>query len=168
MSHDATPPAAAPDHSALHGATGAVAPGHEAHGHGGGHEPAHHPHVNYLAIFLALCACTALSVVFDIVDLNKRTVAVLVLAVAVAKAQYVMRYFMHLKFEGLWKYVLLLPTAILACGLPLALAPDIALHYYTPQYVVDSEVPEGYVPPAQHDSAPATNEEQADPQPQSH
>ena len=45
-----------------------------------------------------------------------------------------MRYFMHLKFEGLWKYVLLLPTAILACGLPLALAPDIALHYYTPEH----------------------------------
>jgi len=42
-----------------------------------------------------------------------------------------MRYFMHLKFEGAWKYVILLPTAILACGLPLALAPDIGLHYYT-------------------------------------
>jgi cytochrome c oxidase subunit 4 len=59
-------------------------------------------------------------------------VAFAVLAVAVAKAQFVMRYFMHLKFEGAWKYVLLLPTAILACGLPLALAPDIGLHYYTP------------------------------------
>jgi cytochrome c oxidase subunit 4 len=34
----------------------------------------------------------------------------------------------------LWKYVLLLPTAILALGLPLALAPDIALHYYTPEH----------------------------------
>lgn len=98
---------------------------------------AHHPRVNYLAIFLALCVCTALSVVFDLVPLNRRLVAVLVLAVAVAKAQYVMRYFMHLKFEGAWKYVLLLPTAILACGLPLALAPDVGLHYYTP------DVPQG-------------------------
>ena len=66
------------------------------------------------------------------VPLSKTLIAVLVLAVAVAKAQFVMRYFMHLKFEGNWKYVLLLPTAILACGMPLALAPDISLHYYTP------------------------------------
>ncbi len=91
-----------------------------------------HHHVHYGAIFVALCVCTALSVLFDIVPLNRRFVAVAVLAVAVAKAQFVMRYFMHLKFEGAWKYVLLLPTAILACGLPLALAPDIGLHYYTP------------------------------------
>jgi cytochrome c oxidase subunit 4 len=93
---------------------------------------AHHPHVNYFGIFIALCFCTLLSAAFDFVPLNRRVVAVLVLAVAVAKAQYVMRYFMHLKFEGKWKFVLLLPTAILACGIPLALAPDIGLHYYTP------------------------------------
>lgn len=102
--------------------------------HGGEHaaHAEHHPHANYLAIFVALCICTALSAIFDLLPLNRRTIAVLVLAVAVAKAQYVMRYFMHLKFEGKWKYVLLLPTAILACGIPLALAPDIGLHYYTP------------------------------------
>lgn len=95
-------------------------------------EAEHHaPHVNSFAIFIALCICTVLSVVFDVVPMNRRLVAVLVLAVAVAKAQFVMRYFMHLKFEGRWKYVLLLPTAILACGLPLALAPDIAMHYYS-------------------------------------
>ena len=94
---------------------------------------AHHPHVNYFGIFIALCICTLLSAVFDLVPLNRRLVAALVLAVAVAKAQYVMRFFMHLKFEGRWKYVLLLPTAILACGIPLALAPDIGLHYYTPE-----------------------------------
>lgn len=92
-----------------------------------------HHHVSYGWIFIALCICTAVSVVFDVVPMNRRFVAVAVLAVAVAKAQYVMRYFMHLKFEGAWKYVLLLPTAILACGLPLALAPDIGLHYYRPE-----------------------------------
>lgn len=100
--------------------------------HGDEHAPhAEHAHANYLAIFVALCICTLLSAIFDLLPLNRRMIAVLVLAVAVAKAQYVMRYFMHLKFEGKWKYVLLLPTAILACGIPLALAPDIGLHYYT-------------------------------------
>ena len=96
-----------------------------------------HHHVNYWLIFIALCICTVISVVFDLIELDRRLIAVLVLAVAVAKAQFVMRYFMHLKFEGAWKYVLLLPTAILACGLPLALAPDIGMHYYrtdVPQY----------------------------------
>lgn len=96
-----------------------------------------HHHVNYQWIFYLLCGCTALSWLADesygwgVID-SKKVIAILVLAIAVAKAQFVMRYFMHLKFEGAWKYVLLLPTAILACGLPLALAPDIGLHYYRP------------------------------------
>ena len=62
----------------------------------------------------------------------------MVLAVAVAKAQFVMRYFMHLKFEGRWKYLLLLPTAILAVGVPMALFPDIGAHYY------DQEAPQTF------------------------
>lgn len=107
----------------------------------------HHPHPSRsFAIFIALCVCTLISVIFDVVPMNRRLVAVLVLAVAVAKAQFVMRYFMHLKFEGRWKYVLLLPTAILACGLPLALAPDIALHYYT------TERPQAYVHDMAHEA----------------
>jgi cytochrome c oxidase subunit 4 len=46
---------------------------------------------------------------------------------------YVMMYFMHLKFEGAWKWVLLAPTVILALAVPAALAPDIAFKYYDPQ-----------------------------------
>lgn len=99
------------------------------------HAEATHPHdahhVNYFAIFVALLVCTALSVVFDLVPLNGYIVTFLVLAVATAKAMFVMTYFMHLKFEGGWKFVILLPTAILAVGLMIALTPDIGLHYYT-------------------------------------
>ncbi|HAW27593.1 MAG TPA: oxidase, partial [Planctomycetaceae bacterium] len=57
--------------------------------------------------------------------------ALLVLAVACAKALFVLIYFMHLKFEGKWKYVLLSPTIILAMGLTIAMTPDIGIHYYT-------------------------------------
>lgn len=90
-------------------------------------------HINYLAVFGALCGFTLLSVVFDVVSFeNKAITIVLVLAVAVAKAMCVMMFFMHLKFEGNWKYVLLAPTTILAIGLPLALLPDIGVAYYTP------------------------------------
>ncbi|NQV27762.1 MAG: hypothetical protein HQ518_25720 [Rhodopirellula sp.] len=48
---------------------------------------------------------------------------------------------MHLRFERHWKYVLLAPTFILAMGLPLALFPDVAVHYYdvdVPQNPVES------------------------------
>jgi cytochrome c oxidase subunit 4 len=141
MTHDVTPQDASPGPAALRGVEADAPNIHDLHSDHE-REHLHHPHVNYLAIFIALCVCTALSVVFDLVPMNHKLVVVLVLAVAVAKAQYVMRYFMHLKFEGLWKYVLLLPTAILACGLPLALAPDIALHYYTPEYAAMGEEPE--------------------------
>lgn len=88
-------------------------------------------HVNYLAIFGVLCFCTLLSVIFDVVHLNKGLTIVLVLSVAVTKALCVMMFFMHLKFEGNWKFVLLAPTTILAIGLPLALFPDIGASYYT-------------------------------------
>lgn len=88
-------------------------------------------HVNYLAIFFVLCGCTALSVIFDVLHMPKALTIVLVMAVASAKAACVMAFFMHLKFEGNWKYVLLAPTTILAIGLPLALFPDIGRSYYT-------------------------------------
>jgi cytochrome c oxidase subunit 4 len=63
-----------------------------------------------------------------------------VLAVASAKALLVMIYFMHLKFEGRWKFVLLAPTIILALGLPLALLPDVGAHYYLLDVPQDREV----------------------------
>lgn len=139
-------------------ATTAPAPGHEPDSH---HAYAEHaPLVNYKWIFILLCVCTVVSVIFDLVPFPRRTVAVLVLAVAVAKAQFVMRYFMHLKFEGKWKYVLLLPTAILACGIPLALAPDIGLHYYSqdiPQVEHESTARGG------HDHAAAPSHEAEEP-----
>ena len=94
-------------------------------------EIASHPKVHYLSVFFALCICTALSVTFDLVELTPGLVVFLVLAVAVAKALFVMTYFMHLKFEGRWKFLILAPTSILAVGLMIALAPDMAMHYYT-------------------------------------
>jgi cytochrome c oxidase subunit 4 len=90
-----------------------------------------HHHANYFLVFAALCVLTGLSVIADVVHIpSKLALIVIVLAVATAKALFVMTYFMHLKFEGNWKFVLLAPTIILACGLPLALLPDVGVHYY--------------------------------------
>ncbi len=119
-------------------------------------------HVNYLTIFFVLCGCTALSVIFDVLHMSKPVTIVLVLAVACAKALCVMMFFMHLKFEGNWKFVLLAPTTILAIGLPLALYPDIGASYYTsvaPQTGVwakeISEFQAHHVPAAESTEAPA-------------
>ena len=92
----------------------------------------HAPHANYLLVFVALCVCTLLSVATEVVPLPSRTLLVaLVFAIAAAKALFVMVYFMHLKFEGRWKYLLLGPTFLLGGGLVLGLLPDIGIHYYT-------------------------------------
>lgn len=102
-------------------------------------------HVNYASVFIVLCVFTALSVGFDLFSFeNKAVTAVLVLAVAAAKATCVLLFFMHLKFEGGWKYLVLAPTSILALGLPLALWPDIGTNYYPStaaqtQWLEDSE-----------------------------
>ncbi len=102
---------------------------HDAHASHDAHDT---HHVNYLLIFVVLCVCTALSVIFDVMHMAKPVTIVLVLAVAIAKASCVMMFFMHLKFEGNWKFVLLAPTTILAIGLPLALFPDVGASYYHP------------------------------------
>jgi cytochrome c oxidase subunit IV len=95
-------------------------------------------HAWYFGVFMALCGLTAVSVLCDIVHVPVKRIgginvilAVIVLSVASAKALAVMVYFMHLKFEGRWKFLLLSPTVILALGLPLALLPDVGVHYYT-------------------------------------
>lgn len=87
----------------------------------------------YFRVFLALCGFTILSVAADLIHLqNKVLLGGIVLAVATAKALCVMMFFMHLKFERAWKYLLLAPTIILALALPLSLRPDIGETYYTP------------------------------------
>tara|TARA_B100000029_G_scaffold229744_1_gene227219 strand:+ start:3045 stop:3410 length:366 start_codon:yes stop_codon:yes gene_type:complete len=86
----------------------------------------------YLKVFGALCLFTILSAAADMLPdgVPDSVVAVIVLAIAVAKATCVLLFFMHLKWERGWKYVLLAPTTILAIGFPIALTPDIGKHYY--------------------------------------
>jgi len=112
-------------------------------GHAAGEHAAHeehHPHVNYWMIFVALSVLTLVSWMADEVGNKGLVLTLVVLAVACAKALFVMGYFMHLKFEGPWKFVLLAPTIILAMAIPAALMPDIGSHYY------DYDVPQLHQP----------------------
>jgi cytochrome c oxidase subunit 4 len=114
----------------------------------------------YATVFVVLCICTAISWIADVVHFAPhRVVIVIVMAVAVTKALCVMMYFMHLKFERAWKYLLLAPTLILASAIPFALMPDVGLHYYTPDnpqlYEFEQQQAEGdhgdaRHPPAEH------------------
>ncbi|MFM9965024.1 MAG: cytochrome C oxidase subunit IV family protein [Planctomycetaceae bacterium] len=90
-----------------------------------------HAHPKYALIFGALCVFTLISIMADVVELSYAVKVIAVLSVATCKALCVLAWFMHLKFERAWKYVLLAPTTILALGLPLALMPDVGEHYYT-------------------------------------
>ena len=46
-----------------------------------------------LAVFIALCICTLLSIAFDVIHMPKSLTVALVLAVACAKALFVMTFF---------------------------------------------------------------------------
>lgn len=105
---------------------------------------AHAPHFNCWIIFGILCVFTGVSWLADKMGdwglLHKGVfLTFVVLAVACAKALFVMLYFMHLKFEGKWKFVLLAPTIVLAMAIPAALMPDIGSHYY--DYQVPQTMP---------------------------
>jgi len=91
--------------------------------HGGG------SNAKYWTVFGLLCVFTILSVLADGIT-NPKLLMLAVMVIACFKAQFVLRYFMHLKFEGKWKYVILLPTTILALAIPFTIAPDIAMVYY--------------------------------------
>ena len=66
------------------------------------HDDHSHGHVSYIAVFLALCIFTGISVLADIVTLpNAGVKAVVVMAVAVAKATCVMLFFMRPLFINL-------------------------------------------------------------------
>ena len=103
------------------------------HAADGGHEHEHHSHGRtYFLVFCVLCVFTLMSIGADYLQMtNKNILRAIILAVATSKALCVMMYFMHLKFEGAWKYLLLAPTFILACTIPFALTPDVGMHYYT-------------------------------------
>ena len=51
------------------------------------------------------------------------------MAVSVTKALLVMLFFMHLKYEANWKYVLTIPASVMAVFLIIALVPDVMWRY---------------------------------------
>jgi cytochrome c oxidase subunit IV len=95
-------------------------------------EHATEAHAPYLKVFAALAVLTAIEYYYAAIF--KDHFAVLLsglLALAIVKAGLVGWYFMHLKFEGNWVYILIVPAMILATIIVLALCPDMVLKYET-------------------------------------
>ena len=91
-------------------------------------EHATEAHAPYLRVFAALAVLTAIEYYYAMLFQSHFVVLVLgLLLLAMVKAGLVGWYFMHLKFEGNWVYILIVPALILATIIVLALSPDMVL-----------------------------------------
>jgi cytochrome c oxidase subunit 4 len=98
--------------------------------HDGGHE-SHGGIAQYIYVFLALCVLTGASF-FTYSSYwpfhNEPKVGwAFMMAVSCTKAMLVILFFMHVKYEANWKYVLTIPAAFMSIFLILALVPDVGL-----------------------------------------
>lgn len=89
-----------------------------------------HSHTKlFLQVFAALCVLTAIS--FGIANSplmgNKQFAWITMMVVSCAKAFLVISFFMHLRWERAWKWVLTIPAGIMAILLVLSLIPDIGM-----------------------------------------
>ncbi|HVX15542.1 MAG TPA: cytochrome C oxidase subunit IV family protein [Pirellulales bacterium] len=102
------------------------------------HAAVHHDHAGhddhggvakYVFVFFALCVLTTMSFfTYSSYWPWRDTPAVARLfmtAVSCTKAMLVILFFMHVKYEANWKYVLTIPASIMSVFLCLALVPDI-------------------------------------------
>ncbi len=101
------------------------------------HDDAHESHggiAQYIYVFFALCVLTGASFftyssAWPFHDEPKIGWAFM-MAVSCTKAMLVILFFMHVKYEANWKYVLTIPAAFMSIFLMLALVPDVGLRGY--------------------------------------
>jgi len=130
------------------------------HGHDGAHAAdAHatsHGIGQYVAVFVALCVLTGMSffTTSSYWPFHDRPQVgwAFMMAVSCTKAMLVIAFFMHLKYEADWKYVLTVPASIMSVLLILALVPDVGLRVY--KYSEERKMHTADVPePGSHSAA---------------
>jgi cytochrome c oxidase subunit 4 len=107
---------------------------HEPHGHHDAHAAPHGVTI-YVMVALALVFLTACSYwtytplwpFGDEVAIKR----VWMMAVSCTKAMLVILFFMHLKWEANWKWILTVPASMMSLLLVLALVPDVGLRFFT-------------------------------------
>ena len=85
-------------------------------------------HAPYIKIWAILAVLTAVEYVYAMIFKDHFAVLVLgLVSLALVKAGMVGWFFMHLKFERKWVYILIIPACVMAVFLTLALCPDMAM-----------------------------------------
>jgi cytochrome c oxidase subunit IV len=93
----------------------------------------------YIYVFLALCVLTLMS----FWTANRLPIAcpfhndpavsrAFMMAVSCTKAMLVILFFMHVKYEANWKYVLTIPAGMMSIFLGLMLIPDVGMRMRNP------------------------------------
>jgi cytochrome c oxidase subunit IV len=100
--------------------------------HGADHAAEHHGGIRkYIYVFLALCVLTGASFfTYSSYWPFHETPQIgwaFMMAVSCTKAMLVILFFMHVKYEANWKYVLTIPCAFMSIFLILMLVPDIGM-----------------------------------------
>ncbi len=108
----------------------------EPHASGSDGHDSHGGMAKYAYVFIALCVLTTASFfTYSSAWPYQDQPAVgwaFMMAVSCTKAMLVILFFMHVKYEANWKYVLTIPAGMMSIFLMLALVPDIGLrtrHY---------------------------------------
>ena len=85
----------------------------------------------YIAVFFSLCILTLFSFLtyfeFWRDNVGVEISRTFMMAVSCTKAMLVIMFFMHLKWEANWKWVLTVPASFMSALLILALVPDIGM-----------------------------------------
>jgi cytochrome c oxidase subunit IV len=90
-------------------------------------------HAPYMKVFWSLLVLTVLEYAYARFLESRLPFAYLVaglMVLAIIKAFLVGWFFMHLKFEGRWVYLMLVPVCFLAVALVTGLAPDMAFRQF--------------------------------------
>lgn len=99
--------------------------GHDSHDH-----EDHGGFTTYMFVFGGLIVLTIMSFWIGNSDLKNQSPAAAwagMMAVSCGKAMLVILFFMHLKWEANWKYVLTIPAMMMSIFLVLMLVPDVGM-----------------------------------------
>jgi cytochrome c oxidase subunit IV len=132
---------------------------HATHAHDD-HEELHAPPGSgkYWAVFISLVVLTIVSFTVGnwraLRESAPQVMWAAMMAVSCAKAMLVILFFMHLKWEANWKYVLTIPASIMSIFLLLMLIPDIGLrtrNYADERWLYAAEPVQAHAPAEHHD-----------------
>ena len=111
-------------HDPAHQSFDATDPHSVEHGHGGSIRT--YVMVALALVFLTACSYWTYTPFWPFGD-NVAIKRTWMMAVSCTKAMLVILFFMHLKWEADWKYVLTIPASVMSIFLMLALVPDIGM-----------------------------------------